>query len=299
MSTSETYHVLLYYKYVKVEDPVSVADEHRALCQQLGLKGRILISPEGINGTCSGTIEATNQYIEAMNQHPLFSGIFFKADEHEGHAFKKLFVRAKKELVTWRFENDFDPNELTGKHLSPAEFKEHLLRDDVIVIDGRNDYEYDLGHFRGAIRPGVETSRDFPEWIRENLSQFKDKKVISYCTGGIRCEKLTGFLLQEGFQDVSQLHGGVVNYSQDPETKGELWDGQLYVFDERISVPVNHVDPTVVGKCHHCKIPAETYINCEYDLCHHQHLVCLDCVETYNGYCKKECEEQDLIRKEA
>lgn len=299
MDTNQKYRVLLYYKYVHVDDPVAVADEHRALCQELGLKGRILIAHEGINGTCSGTIEQTEKYMEAMNRHPLFSDIMFKMDEHDGHAFKKLHVRSKKELVTWRFDNQFDPNEITGNYLSPKEFKEHLLHDDVIIIDGRNDYEYDLGHFRGAIRPEVTTSREFPKWIRENLSQYKDKKVISYCTGGIRCEKLTGFLLQEGFKDVAQLHGGVVTYSKDPEVRGELWDGKLYVFDERISVPINHVNPVIVGKCYHCGSPAEIYINCEYDFCHRQHLVCPECEETHHHYCSADCEEKDLIRKEA
>ncbi|KAA2302120.1 hypothetical protein FY526_21480, partial [Clostridioides difficile] len=116
------------------------------------------------------------------------------------------------------------------------EFHEHLQRDDVIVIDGRNDYEYEIGHFRGAIRPDVESFREFPEWIRENLGDMKDKTIITYCTGGIRCEKLTGFMINEGFQDVAQLDGGIVTYGKDPEVQGHLFDGKCYVFDERISV---------------------------------------------------------------
>ena len=111
-----------------------------------------------------------------------------------------------------------------------------LNREDVIVLDARNDYEYDIGHFKGAIRPNVRTFRELPQWIRENLTQYKDKKVIMYCTGGFGCEKLSGFLLREGFQDVSQLHGGIIRYGQDPEVQGKGFEGKCYVFDERISV---------------------------------------------------------------
>lgn len=296
--TDKSYRILLYYKYVPIEDPVAFADEHRAFCQELGVKGRILVAHEGINGTLSGTVEQTNKYMEYMHAHPLFHDLVFKIDEHDGHAFKKLYVRPKKELVTWRFEKDVDPTVKTGKRLSPKEFYEHLQRDDVIVVDGRNDYEYDIGHFRGAIRPEVKTSREFPEWIRNNLNQYKDKKIITYCTGGIRCEKLTAFLIEEGFQDVAQLEGGIVTYGKDPEVKGQLFDGKCYVFDERISVPINQVEDVIVGKCYHCGKPEDRYINCEYDMCHKQHIVCPECEEKYHRYCSKECEEQDMIQYE-
>lgn len=302
MTTPNTkpYRILLYYKYVPIEDPEKFADEHRAFCRELGVRGRILVAKEGINGTLSGTVEQTQKYMDYMKQHPLFHDMPFKVDEHEKHAFKKLFVRPKKELVTWRLnpEDNVDPNQLTGKKLSPKEFYEMLQRDDVIVLDGRNDYEYDIGHFRGAIHPGVKTTREFPEWIRQNMSQYKDKPIITYCTGGIRCEKLTAFMLKEGFQDVYQLDGGIVTYGKDPEVKGKLWDGKCYVFDERISVPINQTEQVVVGKCYHCGQPADRYINCEYDMCHKQHICCPDCEEKYQGYCSKECEEKDLVKYE-
>lgn len=297
-ATENQYRILLYYKYVPIEDPVAFADEHRAFCQELGVKGRILISREGINGTLSGTIEQTQKYMDYMHQHPLFHDMVFKIDEYHKHAFKKLFVRPKKELVTWRLEEDVNPNEMTGKRLSPKEFYELLQRDDVIVVDGRNDYEYDIGHFRNAIRPGVKTTREFPEWIRKNLSQYKDKKIITYCTGGIRCEKLTAFMLKEGFKDVAQLDGGIVTYAKDPEVKGQLFYGKCYVFDERISVPINQLEDVVVGKCYHCGKPEDRYINCEYDMCHKQHICCPECEEKYQGYCSKECEENDMEKYE-
>lgn len=295
--TKEEYRVLLYYKYVTIEDPVAFSDEHRAFCNELGVKGRILVSHEGINGTLSGTVEQTQKYMDYMHAHPLFEDLFFKIDPHEGHAFKKMFVRPRKEIVTWRLDKKINPAVKTGKRLSPKEFYEHLQRDDVIVIDGRNDYEYDIGHFRGAIRPDVRTTREFPEWIRKNLSDFKDKKIITYCTGGIRCEMLTAFMLEEGFEDVAQLNGGIVTYGKDPEVKGQLFDGKCYVFDERISVPINCVEDVVVGKCYHCGTPEDHYINCEYDFCHKQHVVCPECAEKYNHYCSTECKEKDLALK--
>lgn len=194
--------------------------------------------------------------------------------------------------MTFRVEDELDPNVISGKRLSPKEFFEYLQREDVIVIDGRNDYEYDIGHFRNAIRPDVQSFREFPEWIRENLSEHKDKTILTYCTGGIRCEKLTGFMLKEGFQDVAQLDGGIVTYGKDPEVQGRLFDGKCYVFDERISVPINRTDEDiVVGKCHHCGKPEDRYINCDNDACHLQHICCEECEELHNSCCSAECEE--------
>ncbi len=298
MSTTETqtkpYRILLYYKYVPIEDHEAFAMEHLAFCKELGVKGRILVAKEGINGTISGTVEQTEAYMIAMHANPLFSDMVFKIDETEEHAFKKIFVRPRAELVTFRLEEDINPNQLTGKRLKPKEFLEALQHEDVVILDGRNHYEYDVGHFRGAIRPEVESFREFPEWIRENLSQFKDKKVLTYCTGGIRCEKLSGFLIREGFKDVGQLDGGIVTYGKDPEVQGRLFDGKCYVFDERITVKVNSTDTeTVVGRCLHCGTPSERYINCTYDFCHNHHIVCDACEEAKSGYCSEECEEKD------
>ncbi|KZE66458.1 hypothetical protein AWM68_06675 [Fictibacillus phosphorivorans] len=291
--------VLLYYKYVPIDDPESFKDEHLKFCKDLGLLGRIIVAPEGINGTVSGTYEQTQIYMDHLKADPRFEDIVFKIDDVEEHAFKKMFVRHKKELVTWRFEEDVDPNQLSGKRLSPKEFYEALQDDDVIVIDGRNDYEYEIGHFRGAIRPDVKASRDFPKWVRENISQFKDKKVLTYCTGGIRCEKFSGFLLQEGFKDVSQLEGGIVTYGKDDEVQGKLWDGKLYVFDERISVPVNRTEEDVViASCYYCGKTEDRYVNCANPECNKQHVCCTECEVKHKRSCSKECLEHPRNRYE-
>jgi len=291
--SDKPYRVLLYYKFVRIEDPETFAREHLAYCKELDVKGRIIVAEEGINGTISGTVAQTDAYMAHLRQDDRFKDIVFKIDEVDGHVFKKMFVRHKKELVTFRADEEIDPNVLTGKYLTPKQFYEELQKEDVIVLDGRNDYEYDIGHFRGAIRPEVKSFREFPDWIRNNLSQYKDKKIITYCTGGIRCEKLTAFMLKEGFKDVAQLQGGIVTYGKDPEVKGKLFDGKCYVFDERISVPINRTgEDVVVGRCYHCGKPEDRYINCKYDFCHRQHICCPECEEKYRGFCSPECEDQ-------
>jgi UPF0176 protein len=249
-----------------------------------------LIAPEGINGTCSGTFEMTEIYIKYMNTVPYFKGMEYKIDETAGHVFKKMHVRCKQELVTFRLEKDIDPNELSGVHLKPKEWLEKLQEDDVIVLDGRTDYEFDLGHFKNALRPSLKSFREFPSWVRGEFMQNKDKKILTYCTGGVRCEKLSGYLLDAGFKEVYQLEGGIIKYSKDPEVKGKLFEGKCYVFDERISVPVNFADEyTVTGKCHHCGKPTDHYVNCANLDCHMQHFECAECEEKWARSCSEEC----------
>lgn len=283
------YRVLLYYNYTKIEDPETFAQEHHAFCRDLGIKGRILVAPEGINGTLSGTKAATERYMEMMLADERFKDTYFKIDESAGHTFKKLFVRPRTELVALHLAEDIDPHQLTGNYLEPQAFREALLDDETIVIDARNDYEYDLGHFRGAVRPAIRNFRELPEWIRENKEQFMDKKIVTYCTGGIRCEKFSGWLLREGFEDVAQLHGGIAAYGKDGATRGELWDGKMYVFDERISVEINQVDKQIVGKEWFDGTPCERYINCSNPECNRQILVSEENEQKYLGACSIHC----------
>src|SRR5699024_4319158 len=169
MTKEYTHQVLLYYHYVDIEDPETFAEEHLAFCNELELKGRVLVANEGINGTVSGTIEQTQRYMEEMHNNPMFRDMVFKIDAHDGHAFKKMEEESN------------------------------------VILDARNDSEYDVGHFRGAIRPDIRTFRDLPQWVRENKDLLEGKKVLTYCTGGIRCEKFSGWLAREGFEDVGQL----------------------------------------------------------------------------------------------
>ncbi|PLR79894.1 hypothetical protein CVD25_13265 [Bacillus canaveralius] len=286
---NHSYRVLLYYQYVPIEDPEQFTIDHLKLCKEIGLKGRILVAKEGINGTVSGTMDQTETYMHTMKQDPRFADMVFKIDDESGHAFKKMHVRHRKELVHLGLEDDVNPLELTGNYLSPKEFYDQMQSDDTVVIDARNDYEYDLGHFRGAVRPDIEAFRELPDWIRKNKEAFEGKKILTYCTGGIRCEKFSGWLLKEGFEDVSQLHGGIVTYGKDPEVRGQLWDGQCYVFDERISVPVNRVEHVVVGKDYFTNEPCERYVNCANPECNKQIICSEENEHFYMRGCSHEC----------
>lgn len=283
------YRVLLYYKYVAIEDPETFAAEHLAACKEIGLKGRILVSNEGINGTCSGTIEQTDAYMDMMNNDERFKDIMWKMDDADEHAFKKMHVRAKNEIVHLGLEDDINPNEITGTYLSPKEFFEQMQEEDTIVLDARNDYEYDLGHFRGSVRPDIRNFRELPQWIKDNKEKLEGKKILTYCTGGIRCEKFSGWLKREGFEDVGQLHGGIHTYGTDPEVQGQLWDGQMYVFDNRIAVPINRVEHVIVGKDHFDGTPCERYVNCANPECNDKILCSEENEHKYMRSCSDEC----------
>lgn len=283
------YRVLLYYKFVEIDDPETFTQEHLAYCKNLGLKGRILIASEGINGTVSGTVEQTDKYMADLKSDPRFHDIVFKIDEADGHAFKKMHVRHRPELVTLRLKDSVSPLEKTAKFLSPKEFREAMLEEDTVILDARNDYEYDLGHFRGAIRPDIRNFRELPQWIRDNKERLQGKKILTYCTGGIRCEKFTGWMEEEGFNEVYQLEGGIVTYGKDEEVKGDLWDGKCYVFDERISVPINRVEHVVVGRDHFDGTPCERYVNCANPDCNKQILCSEENEHKYLRGCSHEC----------
>lgn len=285
----ERYQVLLYYKFVKIDDREQFAADHLQFCKELGLKGRILVSDNGINGTVSGTVEQTETYMRAMHADARFSDMTFKMDEHDGHAFKKMHVRPREELVTLRLEDATDPNELTGAYLKPKEFYEAMQDENTVILDTRNDYEYDVGHFRGAIRPDIQTFRELPEWVEENREKLEGKRVITYCTGGIRCEKFTGWLMNEGFEDVGQLEGGIVTYGQDPEVQGKLWDGLCYVFDNRLTVPINQTEHVIVGVDHFDGAPCERYVNCADPVCNEQFLCSEENEHKYLRGCTDAC----------
>lgn len=285
------YRILLYYKFVPIENPDVFAKEHLDFCRSLELLGRIIIAPEGINGTLSGTVLQTEAYIKKMHRDSRFANMEFKIDASDEHVFKRLSAKARKEIVTFGLDR-IDPTQLTGKYLEPSEFYNALQDPEAVIIDARNDYEYDLGHFQRAIRPDVETFKEFPDWVRQNLSRLKNKKILTYCTGGIRCEKFSGFLLQEGFRDVYQLHGGIVNYSKDPKVKGRLFDGKCYVFDERIAVRVNFTEEEkVISRCLFCQTPTDRFVNCAHLDCHTRFFACASCEKIHRRSCSKACED--------
>jgi UPF0176 protein len=284
--------VLLYYRYFRLGDPAAYWGVHRDLCGRLGLRGRILIGPEGLNGTVSGPVEAADRYLRVLATDPRTERMPVKIDRCAGHVFPKLSVKLRPEIVTLGLdpEEDIDPNALTGRRLDPAEWAHALQDPDAVVIDGRNRYESALGHFRGAVCPDIENFRDFPAWLRGHADELRGRKILTYCTGGIRCEKLSGFLLKEGFEEVYQLDGGIIRYGQDPATRGRWFDGLCYVFDQRVAVEVNHTDTRrLVSRCRHCGEPSARYRNCEDPTCHESIFVCEGCEQSHGSYCGETC----------
>lgn len=290
-----SYRVLLFYQYVEIQNPRETAEWQRSLCERLGLKGRLLIAREGLNGTVCGAVEAIQQYCLETKKDVRFANMDIKEDVTDTLVFDKLRVRVTQEIVNLGLGDTVDPLKKTGKHLSPREFYEMLLNEDVIVIDGRNRYESEIGHFRGAITPDVETFREFPLWIDEHQEMLKGKKILTYCTGGIRCEKLTSYLIDKGFTDVYQLEGGIIRYSQDEEVQGKLYDGKCYVFDNRMAVPINRTEEDVViSACEHCGTAWDIHVNCAYLDCHRRHLSCPSCQEKLQGFCSEACRQHAL-----
>ncbi len=264
------FRVLLYYRYVHIPDPAAYQKTHVALCESLELRGRIIVGSEGINGTVSGTTENTLRYQSAMRADPLTADLEFKIDTAHGHVFPKLSVKVRSEIVTLGLpgEKDIDPNELSGDRLSPREFFEKMQEENVVVIDGRNDYEAELGHFKNAICPPIRNFREFPDWLKENEESLRGRKILTYCTGGIRCEKLSGYLRREGFDEVYQLDGGIVKYGKDPEVRGRDFEGLCYVFDQRVGVEVNHTESRkIITRCRYCGAEESRYGNCRWPDC--------------------------------
>lgn len=279
------YLVLLYYCFTPISDPETFREEHHIWCLNHRLKGRIIIAAEGLNGTVSGLKEDCEAYMNYVRSDERFSNIDFKVEEVSGHTFEKLHVRVKDEIVHSGLKH-IKPWEKTGKHLEPAEFKKIKNDPDVVLVDFRSDYEYSVGRFKGAITLPIENFREFPEKINE-LEALKDKKIITYCTGGIKCEKASAFLLEQGFENVYQLHGGIIKYGI--EEGGEDFEGKCYVFDNRVAVDVNKVNPTVISKCYVCGTPSDRMVNCANPVCNLHAPICEKCGWEMEGACSPAC----------
>lgn len=279
------YSILLYYHYTPIEDPEAFREEHHLLCLNLNLLGRIIVAAEGLNGTVSGRREDCEKYMETVKADPRFHGIDFKVDYSEKQAFTKLHVRYKPEIVHSSLRH-VRPYEKTGTHLSPAEFKKLKDQEDVVLLDVRSDYEHMVGKFKNALTLDIENFRDFPSKVDE-LAHLKGKKIITYCTGGVKCEKASAFLLEKGFENVYQLHGGIIKYGM--EEGGEDFEGKCYVFDNRVAVDVNKVNPTVISTCYVCGELSDRMVNCANSECNIHVPMCEKCGEEMEGACSASC----------
>jgi UPF0176 protein len=233
--------------------------------------------------------------MDAINGDARFASTEFKIDEVEEPSFIKMHCRYKSEIVYsgLRDPNIIDPKKKTGVHLEPTEFLEMKDRDDVVILDVRSNYEHSLGRFKNAVTLDIENFRDFPAKINE-LAQYKDKKILTYCTGGIKCEKASALLLHEGFKEVYQLHGGIIKYGK--EAEGKDFEGQCYVFDNRVAVDVNKVNPKVISTCYNCGTTTAKMINCANPECNEHFTQCDDCGWKLDGCCCDACKEHPRKR---
>lgn len=288
------YSVLLYYCYTRIEDPEDFRENHHLFCLDLNLRGRIIIASEGINGTVSGLHADCKKYMDFMKSDARFNHIEFKVDKNEDHAFSKLHVRVKSEIVHSSL-TDIDPNKKTGKYIEPDEFREVLAKDDpdTVILDVRSNYEHNVGKFKNAVTLDIENFRDFPDKVDE-LRKYQGKKVITYCTGGIKCEKASAFLLEQGFENVYQLHGGIIKYGL--EAEGENFDGKCYVFDNRIVKDVNKVNPTTISRCYVTGQPSDRMVNCANPECNKHVPMSEEGAKVYNGCCSETCMNAPNVR---
>jgi UPF0176 protein len=280
----ELQKIILYYGFAPVADPETLKLWQKTLCESLGLKGRILISKHGINGTLGGDMSALKKYVRETKQFPGFGKIDFKWSEGTGNDFPRLSVKTRKELVAFASPDEIkvDKSGVTngGKHLKPAEVNKLVEErgDEVVFFDGRNAFEAKIGKFKNAIVPDTDTTHDF---IRElesgKYDHLKDKPIVTYCTGGIRCEILSAAMINRGFQEVFQIQGGIVRYGETFKDKG-LWEGSLYVFDERMTMDFSD-ETKVIGECEACSGPTKNFVNCANLGCKDLVLLCEDCAE--------------------
>ena len=290
------FQILLYYKYVHIDNPEKERDSQRELAEHLNLKGRIIVAKEGINGTVEGTIADTKKYIAVMKKDPRFKDVDFKKSVGTGTAFPKLSVKARNEIVAARLgEDDVDPSQMTGKYVMAEQLHQwNHSGKKFYIVDMRNDFEQKSGYFQNSILPNFKSFANLPE-VLPMLADLRDETIVTVCTGGVRCEKASGYLVFKGFKDVYQLYGGIVTYME--KYPNEDFLGKLYVFDNRLTMGFNldSEKHLVVGKCEGCGKPCDEYVNCSEDFCHRHYILCKNCYhESGMPFCNEKCYQKYL-----
>ncbi len=288
------YLILAYYHLSKLESPEALVKLHKAFFKGKDVKGRIYLAKDGINGTISAPKDIVCQYMQWLWALPEFANAEFKVQEFQEHAFGRLCVKTRPELVALGFEV---PLENLGVHLSPKEWREmYEQEENKVVLDVRNDYEWELGHFEGSEAAPCKTFKEFKDYSDQLKARIDPEKtkVLMCCTGGIRCEFFSSLLIQHGIKNVYQLQGGIIKYGA--EEKSKHWLGKLFVFDDRLSIPISDEEAPTIGKCLHCSKEADRYYNCANMDCNELFLCCLDCIKQYHGCCQTSCRQGCRVR---
>lgn len=286
--------ILLYYQFAPVADPEAVRLWQRALCEKLNLRGRILLSKHGINGTVGGDVEDLKTYVKEMKVFAPFKQTVFKWSDGGRDDFPKLSVKVRDEIVTFGAADEIQVDEHGvvggGTHLKPEQVHKLVQEkgDQVVFFDGRNAYEAAVGKFKNAVVPDTRYTRDFIKDLEgDKYNDIKDKPVVTYCTGGIRCEVLSMLMKKRGFKEVYQLDGGIVKYGEKYGDAG-LWEGSLYVFDDRMGVKFSDKAKDI-GECVHCHAKTSNYENCANQACNNLVLICHNC-KTSKTVCSEACQ---------
>jgi len=289
------YWVLAFYGLIEIANPHEEVRAHQAFFQSHDLKSRIYISEQGINGQMSGLIAHAKEYMAWLQKDPRFAKISFKIHPHFEHAFPKATIKYRSQLVAMDQEVDLTQR---GEHISCEKWKEmlHNRDENTLVLDVRNAYEWTVGHFAGARLPSLESFRQFPAYAKELKETHSPKttKVFMYCTGGIRCEFYSAVMKQEGFEQVYQLEGGVIQYGL--EQGQDQWEGKLFVFDDRLVVPISEESAPAISRCRCCQSAEDTYYNCANMDCNDLFICCAKCLQEKSGCCSPACQNAPRIR---
>lgn len=288
------YKVISFYKYVKIENPEVLMKEHLNWCLENGLKGKVYLAKEGISGSIFGDDELTRKYKNYLKGYKIFEDIWFKETPTDSVAFSKMHVRVKEEIVNSGLRST--KLEHTAPKLTPEQLlKFYEDKKDFVIVDARNWYESKIGKFKNAITPQITHFREWPKVV-ESLSSYKDKTIVTYCTGGIRCEKASAYMREQGFKDVYQIDGGILNYIQKfPDT---YWEGGMFVFDDRrVFEPNTNDELMYTANCHFCGKPTSYHINCHNIDCDKIIVCCHDCKVEKEYCCSDECRTSKNKRK--
>ena len=250
---SDSIVVAALYKFVRLGDFEQLREPLLALMLAQDVRGTLLLANEGINGTIAGPRAGIDTVLGWLREDPRLADLEHKESFHDAHPFLRTKVKLKKEIVTMGVEG-IDPNRTVGTYLSPQEWNAVISDPETLLIDTRNDYEVEVGTFKGAINPETRTFREFPEYVKESLDPARHKKVAMFCTGGIRCEKSTAYLKEQGFEEVYHLKGGILKYLEEMPREDSLWEGECFVFDERVTVD-HDLNPGEFDQCHACRRP--------------------------------------------